>query len=83
MPKENSVEQKSPKRAPLLNIKKDSVATELTTAAGVVAGAWALKKFPKVAIFGLIGVGIIIGMTMKEVARSVDRFPRRRPEELH
>lgn len=83
MPKVNNVENKSSKFAPFMSPKKDSLGTELKTAAGVMAGAWALKKFPKVAIFGLIGVGIIIGMTVKEVARSVDRFPRRRPEDLH
>jgi hypothetical protein len=83
MPKVNNVEYKSPKSTAFFGQKKETVATELKTAAGVMAGAWALKKFPKIAVFGLIGVGIIIGMTVKEVARSVDRFPRRRPEDLH
>ncbi len=62
--------------------KKDSKSAEIKTAVGVLAGAWALKNFPKVAIFGLVGVGVIIGMTLKEVAKSVDAFPRSR-EDLH
>lgn len=62
--------------------KAELPAKEIKTAVGVLAGAWALKNYPKVTIIGLIGVGVILGMTLKEVARSVEAFPRRR-EDLH
>lgn len=62
--------------------RKSKTSSEIKTAVGVLAGAWALKNYPKATVIGLIGVGILIGMTIKEVARSVDAFPRRR-EHLH
>lgn len=80
----NRVETGSRKSAPILPPRNDDkISAKVTTAAGILAGTWALQKFPKITIIGLIGVGVLIGMTMKEVARSVERFPRRKPEELH
>jgi hypothetical protein len=79
MPNTNTVEKTPGKTIPLLK----QAAPEIKTAAAVLAGGWALKNFPKITIIGLVGVGILIGMTMKEVARSVDKFPRRSPQDLH
>lgn len=48
-------------------------ANDLKSAAGVLLGAWAMRRFPKMAVVGLVGVGIFLGMTMKDAAQRKKR----------
>lgn len=48
-------------------IKRQSgFSTHIKEAAGLAFSLWALKRFPKTAILGLLGAGIYIGMNMSK-----------------
>ena len=42
-----------------------AVVGSLQTSAALAAGSWILKRFPKVALIGLVGAGAYIFFTMK------------------
>lgn len=48
--------------------KKDStLLKEVGSAAGILMSAWAFNRFPKVAVVTLLGVGVLIGLTAKDL----------------
>lgn len=56
---------------------------EVKKAAGLMLGAWALKRYPKTAIFGLIGIGVILGLTIKDVVQRREFAPLVNKDHLH